>query len=73
MAKIKQEWTKIGKRNINQPFLATFFEKMKIDTSLYFVKSEPPKSPPMEVGCELQLLSRRMKGYLYNKGHRQLD
>jgi hypothetical protein len=24
---------------------------------LYFVKSGPPKSPPMEVGCELQLLS----------------
>jgi len=24
---------------------------------MYFVNSGPPKSPPMEVGCELQLLS----------------
>jgi hypothetical protein len=40
---------------------------------LYFVKSGPPKSPPMEVGCELPFLSRRMKEYLYNKGHMSLD
>jgi hypothetical protein len=31
---------------------------MKTKTSpLYFMKSGPPKSPPMEVGCEVQLLS----------------
>jgi hypothetical protein len=40
---------------------------------LYFVKSRPPKLPQMEVGCELQFLSERTKGYLYNKGHRRLD
>jgi hypothetical protein len=46
--------------------LFTFFQKMKTKTSpLYFVKSGPPKSPPMEVGCELQLLSGRKSG-IYN-------
>jgi hypothetical protein len=33
MAKIEQEWTKIDKRNINQPFLAILFQKIKIKTS----------------------------------------
>jgi hypothetical protein len=39
---------------------------MKTKTSpLYFVKSGPPKSPPMEVGCELQLPSGTKSG-IYN-------
>jgi hypothetical protein len=33
VAKIEQEWTKIDKRNINQPYLAIFFQK-KIKTLL---------------------------------------
>jgi hypothetical protein len=33
---------------------------------MYFVKSEPPKSPSMDVGYELQLLSERKKGYLFS-------
>jgi hypothetical protein len=45
----------IDKRNINQPFLATFFQKIKIKTStLYFVRSGSQKSPIMEGGCEKQ-------------------
>jgi hypothetical protein len=40
---------------------------------LYFVKSGLSKSPPMEVGCELQYWSGRMNGYLYNKGHKRSD
>jgi hypothetical protein len=54
VAKNDQERTKIDKRNINQPFLANFFQKMKIKTfPLYFVKSGPSKSLAMEVGYEL--------------------
>jgi hypothetical protein len=36
---------------------------MKIKTSLLvYVKSGPPKSPSMEVGCELQVLSGGRRG-----------
>jgi hypothetical protein len=58
----------------NPTFLSILLPKMKIKTSpLYFVKSRPTKSPPMEVGCELQFLSESTKEYLYNKGHKRLD
>jgi hypothetical protein len=49
--------TKIDKRNINQPFLVIFIQKMKIKTCfLYFVKFGSTKSPPMQVGYDLQFL-----------------
>jgi hypothetical protein len=46
--------------------MATSFQEIKIKTSpLYFVKSRPPKSPPMEGGCEIQCYSGRKKWYLH--------
>jgi hypothetical protein len=39
--------------------------KIKIKPHLYFVKPRPPKSPPMEVSCEIQFMSMRRRG-IYN-------
>jgi hypothetical protein len=55
VAKIEEEITKIGKRNIKEPFLAIFFQNWgSKPLPLYFMKSRPPESPPMEGGCEKQ-------------------
>jgi hypothetical protein len=62
VAKIEQEWTKIGKRNINQPFLATFFYKMKIKTSqlvfyeIWTFKTVGVLGPTAHPGLPLEVL-----------------
>jgi hypothetical protein len=54
-------------------FLSNLLPKNEDQTPLYFMKYGSSKLSLMEVGCELQFLSGRMKGYLYNKGHWRLD
>jgi hypothetical protein len=53
LSKNEQKLTKKHKPTFLIHLLPKIFQKMKTKTSpLYFVKSGPPKSSPMEVGCE---------------------